>query len=170
MADRAPSAAASVIDPLAAIARPKDRPPYTRRRKMGRTRASSRAAVPRSSPRVRRNRCIVASCLLCSVSLPSRSLDDEQRIRARLRPTATVFGAHPCVFLDLMIGKDVGDPNGEKGSFFSRPARLGNQPERSPTGPTGPYVFVSSAPTGAGRVPHRGGVRADGAGDRYALR
>jgi hypothetical protein len=49
--------------------------------------------------------------------LPSTSLDDEQRIWGRLRPTATVLGAHPCVVLDLMIGKDVGDPNDEKGSF-----------------------------------------------------
>jgi hypothetical protein len=31
---------------------------------------------------------------------------------------ATILGAHPCVVLDLMIGKDGGDPNDEKGSFL----------------------------------------------------
>ena len=51
----------------AASARPNDRPPYTMSRKIGRMKASSRAAVPRSSLPLRRNRSTrppVATCVL----------------------------------------------------------------------------------------------------------
>src|ERR1700704_6498839 len=78
IADRAPSAAAWVIDPLAAIARPNDRPPYTMSRKMRRTKASSRAAVPRSSVRVRRNRSTMTSPYLVPFVAVDKT-DDEQR-------------------------------------------------------------------------------------------
>src|SRR5713226_6437990 len=57
IAARAPSAAASVTRLLVDMARPKESPPYTMSMKIGSIRANSKAAVPRSSLRLRRKRC-----------------------------------------------------------------------------------------------------------------